>query len=128
MKDYTTRVELMAIPIVAVLFGGGLVLALASAAGIWAWLLVGLAGLVLAALLFARYARRHPHPAAEHRPRPPWPRRTVAGRHLPGARDRRRELRRPGVPGAARRPRRRPHGRGARGRSGDRLAALALDG
>ena len=42
MKDYTTRVELMAIPIVAVIFGGGpCILALASAAGMWAWLLVG---------------------------------------------------------------------------------------
>ena len=43
MKDYTTRVELMAIPIVAVLFGIGLVLFLAGDAGVWAWLFVGLA-------------------------------------------------------------------------------------
>ena len=44
MKDYTTRVELMAIPIVAVIFGIGLVLALAADAGVWAWVLVGARG------------------------------------------------------------------------------------
>ena len=64
MKDYTTRVELMAIPIVALIFGGGLILALASVAGMWAWLLVGVAGIVLAVLLLVVYARRNPHPAA----------------------------------------------------------------
>ena len=64
MKDYTTRVELMAIPIVALIFGGGLILALASAAGMWAWLLVGVAGIVLAVLLLVVYARRNPHPVA----------------------------------------------------------------
>ena len=69
MKDYTTRVELMAIPIVALIFGGGLILALASAAGMWAWLLVGAAGIVLAVLLLVVYARRNPHPVAA-RPAP----------------------------------------------------------
>jgi hypothetical protein len=64
VKDYTTRVELMAIPIVALILGGGLILALASEAGLWAWLLVGVAAVVLAALLLLRYARRNPHPAA----------------------------------------------------------------
>jgi hypothetical protein len=64
VKDYTTRVELMAIPIVALIFGGGLILALASAAGMGAWLLVGAAGIVLAVLLLVVYARRNPHPAA----------------------------------------------------------------
>ena len=65
MKDYTTRVELMAIPIVAVLFGIGAVLYAAGAAGVWAWVFVGLAGLVLAGALIARYTKHHPHPAAE---------------------------------------------------------------
>ena len=64
MKDDSTRTELMAIPIVAVLFGIGLVLFIASAKGVWAWLFVGAAGLVLAAVLIARYARRNPHPVA----------------------------------------------------------------
>jgi len=65
MKDYTTRVELMAIPIVAVLFGIGAVLYAAGSAGVWAWVFVGLAGLVLAGALIARYTKHHPHPAAE---------------------------------------------------------------
>ncbi len=65
MKDNSTRIELMAIPIVAVLFGIGLVLAIAASVGLWAWLLVGLAGLLLVILVMARFVRRHPHPAAE---------------------------------------------------------------
>jgi hypothetical protein len=64
MKSDSTRTELMAIPIVAVLFGIGLVLFIASTKGVWAWLFVGAAGLVLAAVLIARYARRNPHPVA----------------------------------------------------------------
>ena len=54
----------MAIPIVLVLFGIGIVLMIASAKGIWAWLFVGAAGLVLAAAVIARYAKKNPHPAA----------------------------------------------------------------
>lgn len=65
MKNDTTRTELMAIPIVAVLFGIGLVLFIASVKGVWAWLFVGLAGVLLVILLIARRAKRHPHPAAE---------------------------------------------------------------
>jgi len=70
MKDYTTRVELMAIPIVAVLFGIGAILFVAGDKGVWAWVFVGLAGLLLAGALVARHAKRHPHPAAET-PAPP---------------------------------------------------------
>ena len=65
MKEDSTRTELMAIPIVAVIFGIGLVLFIAFDQGIWAWLLVGLAGLLLATIVFARFSRRHPHPVAE---------------------------------------------------------------
>ena len=64
MKSDSTRTELMAIPIVAVLFGTGLVLFIASANGVWAWLFVGAAALVLVAVLIARYAKRNPHPVA----------------------------------------------------------------
>jgi len=64
VKSGSTRVELMAIPIVAVLFGVGLVLFVASVKGVWAWLFVGLAGLLLVVLLVARLSRRHPHAAA----------------------------------------------------------------
>jgi hypothetical protein len=65
MEDYTTRVELMAIPIVAVIFGIGVVLLVAGAQGPWAWLIVGIAGLVLFVLLAVLRTRRHPHPAAD---------------------------------------------------------------
>lgn len=64
MKNDSTRVELMAIPIVVVLLGIGLVLFIASVRGVWAWLFVGLAGLLIAALLIARFSKRHPHPAS----------------------------------------------------------------
>jgi hypothetical protein len=64
VKNDSTRTELMAIPIVLVLFGIGLVLFIASAKGLWAWLFVGAAGVVLAAAVIARYAKKNPHPAA----------------------------------------------------------------
>ena len=64
MKTGSTRTELMALPIVAVLFGIGVVLAIAWVEGVWAWLIVGAAGLILAAVLIARYARKNPHPVA----------------------------------------------------------------
>ena len=51
MKDDSTRAELMAIPIVAVLFGIGLVLFIAAVKGLWAWLFVGARRVVLAAVL-----------------------------------------------------------------------------
>lgn len=54
----------MAIPIVGVLLGIGLILFFASARGVWAWLFVGLAGLLLVMLLVARRRKRQPHPAA----------------------------------------------------------------
>jgi hypothetical protein len=63
VKDDSTRTELMAIPIVAVLFGIGLVLFIASVKGVWAWLFVGLAGLLLIGLIVARISKRQPHPA-----------------------------------------------------------------
>lgn len=63
-KDGATRTELMAIPIVLVLFAIGIALAIASVEGVWAWLFVGAAGLVLAAAVVARYAKRNPQPVA----------------------------------------------------------------
>jgi hypothetical protein len=63
VKDSSTRIELMAIPIVAVLFGVGLVLFIASVKGVWAWLFVGLAGLLLIGLVVARVSKRRPYPA-----------------------------------------------------------------
>lgn len=70
MKNDSTRVELMAIPIVAVLVGIGLVLFIASVKGVWAWLFLGLAGALLVILLVARLSKRQPHGAARA-PAPP---------------------------------------------------------
>lgn len=55
----------MAIPIVVVLLGIGVVLFVASEVGLWAWLFVGFAALLLAAVIVARYTNRHPHRAAD---------------------------------------------------------------
>lgn len=73
---HETRTELMAIPIVAIIFVVGLILLAASAAGALAWLLVGVGGLGVVVLLAIRYSRRNPHssgsaPAPEPRPSPP---------------------------------------------------------
>ena len=59
-----TRTELMAIPIVAVIFVVGFILLAASVAGAWAWVLVGVGGVGILVLLTVRFARRNPHPAA----------------------------------------------------------------
>jgi hypothetical protein len=58
---YSTRVELLAIPVVAVIFGiGGLVM-LAAVEGPWAWIVVGI-GVLILLVLAVRYAlRRYPH-------------------------------------------------------------------
>jgi hypothetical protein len=58
---YSTRAELLAIPVVAVTFGiGGLVM-FAAVEGPWAWIVVGI-GLLILLVLAARYAqRRYPH-------------------------------------------------------------------
>ena len=67
MKNGATRTELMAIPIVLVLAGIGIALMIASVKGVWAWLFVGAAGVVLAAAVIARQAKKNPHPAAATR-------------------------------------------------------------
>jgi hypothetical protein len=73
MKDYTTRVELMAVPIVVVILGVLLILLVAADAGPWALVLVGLVGVAVVAALVLVYARRHRHPAAFATPPPVAP-------------------------------------------------------
>ena len=65
MKDYTTRVELIAVPIVAVVLGVLVILAVAAETGPWAWILVIVAGIALLLLLGLTWSRRHRHPAAD---------------------------------------------------------------
>jgi fatty acid desaturase len=56
-----TRVELLAIPVVAVIFGIGALVLFAATEGPWAWIAVGI-GLVLALVLIVRHlTRRYPH-------------------------------------------------------------------
>jgi hypothetical protein len=56
-----TRVELLAIPLVAVIFGIGALVMFAATEGPWAWILLGLGLLLLLALIIWRVAKRHPH-------------------------------------------------------------------
>jgi hypothetical protein len=65
VDDYTTRVELMAIPITLVIIGINVVLLLAGGAGPWAWVILGVSGVVLASLLIWIYSRRNLHPAVK---------------------------------------------------------------
>ncbi len=59
-----TRTELMAIPIVAVVFVVlGIIFLIGSVAGAWAWVLIGAGALGLLAFLAVHYSRRNPHPA-----------------------------------------------------------------
>jgi hypothetical protein len=56
-----TRIELLAIPLVAVIFGIGALVLFAATEGPWAWLLLGLGLLVLLGLIIWRFTKRHPH-------------------------------------------------------------------
>ena len=56
-----TRVELLAIPVVAVIFGIGALVLFAATEGPWAWILVGVGLLALLALTIRRVTKRHPH-------------------------------------------------------------------
>ena len=64
-----TRTELMAIPIVAVVFVVlGIIFLIGSVAGAWAWGLLGAGALRLLAVLGVHYSRRNPHPALSSPP------------------------------------------------------------
>jgi len=56
-----TRIELLAIPVVAVIFGVGALVLFAATEGPWAWVLLGVGLLLLVALVIRRLTRRHPH-------------------------------------------------------------------
>lgn len=63
------KVEFAAIPIVAVILGFLLVLFVAFQAGLWAWILVGVIALVLAALVARAVGQRHRHPSVDAAPK-----------------------------------------------------------
>jgi amino acid transporter len=61
MNQDSTRVELMAIPVVGVIFGIGALVLFAATEGPWAWIVLGVGLLILVALLVRRLTRTHPH-------------------------------------------------------------------
>ena len=61
--------EFMAIPLTVAILGVLFILFAAFNAGLWAWLLVGAVGVVVCAVLIARFARGHRHPPGEDAPR-----------------------------------------------------------
>ncbi len=63
------KIEFAAIPIVAVTLGILFVLFLAYDQGLWAWLLVGALGIVLAALVARSVGRRTRHPSIDAAPK-----------------------------------------------------------
>src|SRR4249920_408993 len=69
MKNDSIRTEFLAIPVIVVIFGIGFALLLAATEGPWAWILIGIAGLVLAAIVLRIAERRHRHPPAFDTPR-----------------------------------------------------------
>jgi hypothetical protein len=62
------KIEFAAIPIVAATLGILFVLFLAYDEGLWAWLLVGALGILLAALIARSAARRNRHPSPQSAP------------------------------------------------------------
>ena len=55
------RVELLAIPLVGLIFGIGALVLFAATEGPWAWIVVGLGLLILLGLIIWRVTKRHPH-------------------------------------------------------------------
>jgi hypothetical protein len=66
----SNRVELMAVPLIALLTGGLFLVFAVSMFGVWAWMITGLAILGLILLVARRLALRHAHPPIEDVPRP----------------------------------------------------------
>jgi cyanate permease len=60
VKD-DTRVELLAIPVVAVIFGIGVLVLFAATEGPWAWILLGVGLVSVLALTLWRVTKRYPH-------------------------------------------------------------------
>lgn len=60
MKE-NTRVELLAIPLVVIIFGIGALVLFAATEGPWAWVVLGLGLLLTLALVVWRVTKRHPH-------------------------------------------------------------------
>jgi hypothetical protein len=57
-----TRTELMAIPIVAVILGVLFLVFLTAEAGVWGWIVFGIAAVIALVVVVALVGRRHQHP------------------------------------------------------------------
>jgi hypothetical protein len=68
MKNDSSRVEFLAIPVVLVVLGVLFGLMLAADTGVWAWVVLVVGLLVLAGVVIAVAARRRRHPPALHAP------------------------------------------------------------
>jgi hypothetical protein len=55
------KIELLAIPLIAVIFGIGALVMFAATEGPWAWLVLGLGLLAVLALVIRRVMKRFPH-------------------------------------------------------------------
>jgi hypothetical protein len=56
-----TRVELLAIPLIAVIFGIGALVMFAATEGPWAWIVLGVGLVIVLALIARRATKRYPH-------------------------------------------------------------------
>jgi len=61
MNDDSTRVELLAIPLIVVIFGIGALVMFAATEGPWAWVVLGIGLLILLALVIRYAMKRFPH-------------------------------------------------------------------
>ena len=56
-----TRVELLGIPVMAVMFGIGALVLFAATEGHWAWIALGVGLVIVLALIIRRVMKRYPH-------------------------------------------------------------------
>jgi hypothetical protein len=78
MRNDSSRVEFLAIPVVLVILGIVFALMLAADAGVWAWIVVTTALVALGVLIIGIVVRRHRHPPALDAP-PTAPRPSASG-------------------------------------------------
>jgi hypothetical protein len=61
VNEDSTRVELLAIPLIVVICGIGALVLFAATEGPWAWIVLGIGLLILLALVIRYATKRYPH-------------------------------------------------------------------
>jgi len=61
MNEDSTRTELLAIPLIVLIFGIGALVMFAATEGPWAWILLGIGLLILFGLVIRYAMKRYPH-------------------------------------------------------------------